>query len=344
MALWGWIPLLDSERIVVPIPEYLQDVTEENSVNNPVIITSVTSQGCIIDVELFNIKSVKVSIVDGFFYVIDSLDKFHENEGLSEIVFQSIKQAYHIDVTHQGTNSLGFVDADSLDEAVKATCAAIVSSIYSDGSVKLYGNLPSASKSLEKAGLIAYGYAFINKYMLELGEDYKFYKELFDSLNRFHEVMYDRHRNDHVDTLSRNSLYLSKVSAELNQNVTIMTRAVVVMTVISLMIALSEIVVYDTGWMGGVAYTVATILLSMDVFLIMLNYSREEHIIIENSSNDEGLNLIELLVIITSIISIILGIVSVSKLSLNIIDVSVNEFLLLIMLYNIALLCSRRKM
>ena len=180
--------------------------------------------------------------------------------------------------------------------------------------------------------------------MAATGEDYKFYKELFDSLNRFHEVMYDRHRNDHVDTLSRNSLYLSKVSAELNQNVTIMTRAVVVMTVISLMIALSEIVVYDTGWMGGVAYTVATILLSMDVFLIMLNYSREEHIIIENSSNDEGLNLIELLVIITSIISIILGIVSVSKLSLNIIDVSVNEFLLLIMLYNIALLCSRRKM
>lgn len=256
------------------------------------------------------------------------MDVFENNEGLSDVLYRIVKQAYQVDITHHGTECLGFVSAESKNEAVKQICATIVSGIYSEGSAKLYGSLPSASKSLERAGLIAYGSVYIEKYKDELGDDYIFYKELFGSLKQFHEVMYDRYRNEQVDRLS-------KVSAELNQNVSAMTKAVVVMTVISLMVAMSDIVVNEHGWISGAAYVLATILLSANVLLVMFTYSKKDHINTSSCSDSDGMSIQGFVAIIIALISMLGALAFFIYYSISLIDILVNEFLFLTLLYNI---------
>ena len=71
MSLWAWIPSISEGRIVSPIPDDVLGLLGNGVDDDHIVVTSVTSDGCFVDSELFGINHMYVAIEDGFLKIIN---------------------------------------------------------------------------------------------------------------------------------------------------------------------------------------------------------------------------------------------------------------------------------
>lgn len=256
MPLWGWIPNLSEGRNPVPIPAEVLVLTDTDLGDDEapvhVLADSVRADGCVITLEPLDGRQVRVSIDSGFFVISDEVESIQSIEGLDEFVYSELRRHYHLDVTHDEYGGLRFVEADSLEEAVKSTAMLFVSWAGSMNAERLY-NIPPVSEYLVRQGFIKYGMSFVDTYSDELGRDASFFKEVLVSLDMFYGTSYDHYKNENMERLTaastdlaRRSTELAERSARTNDEVLLLSRLVFFLTISGIIVSIADLTL--THW------------------------------------------------------------------------------------------------
>ena len=256
MPLWGWIPNLSEGRNPVPIPTEALVLTdtysEYDEVPVHVLANSMRADGCVITLEPLDGRQVHVSICSGFFVISDDIESIQSVEGLDEFIYSALRRHYHLNVTHDEYGGLRFVEANSLEEAVKSTAMLFVSWAGSMNAERLY-NIPPVSEYLVRQGFIKYGMSFVDTYSDELGRDASFFKEVLVSLDVFYGTSYDHYKNENIERLTAASTDLAKKSTELtersvrtNDEVLLLSKLVFFLTISGIIVSIADLTL--THW------------------------------------------------------------------------------------------------
>ena len=299
MSLWGWIPNLTEGRSPVPVPASVRESSEAGSrqeYESPVYVdeASVSKDGCdIILLPLGNIK-IHVGISSGFFVIKDDVDSILSVEGLDEFVYITLRRHYHLDVTHGEYGGLHFIEVDSFEDAVRATASLFVSWTESMDAERLYDDLPPASEYIARHGFIKYGISFVNTYSEELGQDAGSYKEILTSLDVFYETSYDHYKNENLEKLSKASTELAKRSTTINEDVLVLTKLVIFLTISGIVISIADLAL--THWKSdSLLFTVILVFMLLVTswgILAKLNAGSSGEIVLERmESGSDSLSL-----------------------------------------------------
>ena len=299
MSLWGWIPNLSEGRSPVPVPagvRLIQDISTNTDRESPVCVVeeSVSKEGC--DIILMPIDGIRVraDIVSGFFVIREHVESILKVEGLDEYIYMTLRKIYHLDVTHGDYGGLRFINAESLEDAVKETATMFVSWTESMNAERLYDNLPPASEYIARSGFIKYGISFVNSYREELGQDAKSYLEILSSLDLFYGTSYDHYKNENMERLTQASTELARRSTILAEKSMTFTKLVFFLTISGIIIAIADLSL--THWeSSSLLFTVVLVVILLLACGGYLYYSRfgteKETINHEESSGDDAFSL-----------------------------------------------------
>lgn len=206
----------------------------------------------------------------------------------------TLRKIYHLDVTHGDYGGLRFINAESLEEAVKETATMFVSWTESMNAERLYDNLPPASEYIARSGFIKYGISFVNSYREELGQDAQSYLEILTSLDLFYGTSYDHYKNENMERLTQASTELARRSTILAEKSMTFTKLVFFLTISGIILAIADLSL--THWeSSSLLFTVVLVvilLLACGGYLYYPRFGNEKETIKdESSSGDDSLSL-----------------------------------------------------
>lgn len=103
------------------------------------IVTSESDDSFDIVITKLGSNRIRVKTVSGFFVVSEYINEIKNIRGLTDLIYSRLKSLYHLDVTHSPYGGLGFVEADTLEEAVRKTGLLFVSWTSRMDAERLYG-------------------------------------------------------------------------------------------------------------------------------------------------------------------------------------------------------------
>lgn len=206
----------------------------------------------------------------------------------------TLRKIYHLDVTHGDYGGLRFINAESLEEAVKETATMFVSWTESMNAERLYDNLPPASEYIARSGFIKYGISFVNSYKEELGQDAKSYLEILSSLDLFYGTSYDHYKNENMERLTQASTELARRSTILAEKSMTFTKLVFFLTISGIIIAIADLSLthWESSSLRFTVVLVVILLLACGGYLYYPRFGTEKETIKDESSScDDSLSL-----------------------------------------------------
>lgn len=237
---------------------------------------------------------VCVDIDSGFFVIREHVESILKVGGLDEYIYMTLRKIYHLDVTHGDYGGLRFINAESLEEAVKETATMFVSWTESMNAERLYDNLPPASEYIARSGFIKYGISFVNSYKEELGQDAKSYLEILSSLDLFYGTSYDHYKNENMERLTQASTELARRSTILAEKSMTFTKLVFFLTISGIIIAIADLSLthWESSSLRFTVVLVVILLLACGGYLYYPRFGTEKETIKDESSScDDSLSL-----------------------------------------------------
>lgn len=230
--IWGWIPSLnpgfeattnntitspeDPDGVTVAVTEHGFDVTYNGSKTHVKVIRNL-------------IVFEELSETEGIAAKADP-DHYESEKPLfnNQVVYESIKRLYHIDVTHDRSQGLRCVMADDFRTALVRILKQFIPQDEWSEVGKRYNNPPpKASTIVHRIALIRYGQAFLDTYSDVLPRNtVSRYRDYFDANMQLLETMARYIHDEHYGRLSRSNY-------ELSESVERMTNTVIALTYIS---------------------------------------------------------------------------------------------------------------
>lgn len=328
MALWGWIPNLTEGRTPSKLSEDMRKETGLSDRGNLgiEIITSESDDSFDIVITKLGSNRIRVKTVSGFFVVSEYINEIKNIRGLTDLIYSRLKSLYHLDVTHSPYGGLGFVEADTLEEAVRKTGLLFVSWTSRMDAERLYGNLPSVDEYMGRHGFISYGLAFVEEYENELGNEATSMKEILVSLDSFYGINYEFHRNEHMERLTKSSKELAERSTRLNEDVMILTKLVIFLTIASIVIAIADLALSHFESISIVTTGVSIVILLLIVAILLHHWGKsgeDEHKSDNDTSTDNAMTLKSLVVVVGVLITIVVSILILCLSDYDVADVTV---------------------
>lgn len=148
----------------------------------------------------------------------------------------------------------------------------------------------------------------MNTYSEELGQDAGSYKEILTSLDVFYETSYDHYKNENLEKLSKASTELAKRSTTINEDVLVLTKLVIFLTISGIVISIADLAL--THWKSdSLLFTVILVFMLLVTswgILAKLNAGSSGEIVLERmESGSDSLSLRHYLCVTGMILSVI---------------------------------------